>query len=244
MYRIKQLIVVAGPSCAGKTSLLTSIRQGRCDSLCAKLGISAPSSCLQMQAVEIEDLNEGTLDTVLVHFDFYTLDVPEGGYRVLSKLLDNADRVTILTLCARSESLVERNNKRLRKAIGELLTSLLCNPKMLGRKIHLVRWLLKRHRIYKDPSVVASLYQKWADSIGSCDATHYWLDSDQVNILAARPYETAQVGLFSNVRDLAQGKQQDRIAVPSACRPAQKLTGPSGLVYKSHTYGSRHKEAL
>jgi hypothetical protein len=197
-----------------------------------------------MQAVEIEDLDEGSLDTVLVHFDFYTLDVPEGGYRVLLKLLDNADRVTILTLCAGSETLVERNNKRLRKAIGELITSLLCNPKMLGRRIQLVRWLLKRHSIYKDPSVVASLYQKWADSIGNCDATHYWLDSGQVSTSAARPYETAQVGLFSSVKDLTQGKQQDRATVPSAGRPAQLLTGPSGLVYKSHTCGSRPKEAL
>lgn len=196
-----------------------------------------------MQAVELEGLNEGTFETVLVHFDFYTLDIAQGGYRVLSKLLSNADGVTILTLCAGSKSLVERNNKRIRKAVGNFLTSLLWNPKMLSRRIHLIRWVLKRHSIYKDPSAVAAIYQKWADSIGDHDATHYWLDSDQSSTSADCLYGTAQVGLFSNARSLALGKQ-DRSAMPPDGQPAQALTCPNSLVNESNSRSLRHKEAL
>ncbi len=151
-----------------------------------------------MQAVELEDMNDGTFETLLVHFDFYTLDVPAGGYRAISKLLDNADSVTVLTLCVGSEPLVKRNHKRFRNSVVELFTSLLFNPKMIGRRIHLLRWMWKRHRFYKDPSAVAAIYQKWAEFIGNGDATHYWLRSDQANTSAAQPYETARVGLFSD----------------------------------------------
>jgi len=173
-----------------------------------------------MQAVEFENLNEGIFDTVLVHFDFYTLDVPAGGYRIFSKLLDHADRVTILTLCAGSEVLVERNQQRFRQAIGKLFTALLCNPRMLGRRIQLVRWLLKRGRIYNNPSAVAAIYQKWAEFIRSRVATHYWLNADQTNRSAARPCELAQAGLFSDTRDAAHGPPRAGAAVPTASQAA------------------------
>jgi hypothetical protein len=184
MLRAKQLIVIAGPSCAGKTFLLQRIRQGQCDSLCRQLGIADPSSCPQFQAAELEDLNEAVFETALVHFDFYSQDILTGGYQTLSELLDASDRATILTLFAPSESLVNRNHQRLRKAIGECLTSLLMNPKMLDRRIRLIRWLLKRRSFYKDRSALAAMYQKWAEFVDNCDVTHFWLESGDANTSA------------------------------------------------------------
>jgi hypothetical protein len=174
-----------------------------------------------MQAVELKDVKEGTLETALVHFDFYTLDRPTGGYRILSELLDNADCVTILTLHTGSESLVERNRKRMRKAAGKLLTSLLRNPKSLPQNIHLFRWVLKRHGFYRNRSAVAAMYQKWAEFIGNFDVTHYWLESGDATTSAT---DAASVALTDEGRQ-ARTIRPRRLQFPHACHARTHFGG-------------------
>jgi len=72
MSLINQLIIIGGPSCAGKTFLIKKIRQGDCSRLCRQLGIVIPSSWLYVEANQLARLCKKNIERLVVHYDFYT----------------------------------------------------------------------------------------------------------------------------------------------------------------------------
>lgn len=74
MFKIDQLIIIGGPSCAGKSFLIKKILQGDCPSLSEQLGVTIPFSWLYVEARQLAHMHQQMIERLVVHYDLlYTI---------------------------------------------------------------------------------------------------------------------------------------------------------------------------
>jgi len=134
MFQIDQLIIIGGPSCSGKSFLIEKIQQGDCPRLREQLGIANPSSWLYVRDMQLARIRQPIIERLVVHFDFYTHHLQENGFNYIDELINNSDRIIILTLYVPPKILIQRINSRL---LG-CLKSLFCLT-VYREKIHHLR---------------------------------------------------------------------------------------------------------
>ncbi len=198
MFQINQLIIVGGPSCAGKTFLIEKIKKGDCTRLCEQLGIGNPSSWIYVGNEKLLEISKPIVERIVVHYDFYIEYIRINGFKYLHELISNSDSVIVLTLCVSSKILIQRNTLRFIK----LFASLLRKPKAYRKKIRQLRRTWNRQNTYKDEFSMLALYVKWFDALNEYSVTSYYLDSGKPKILMAHPYETDKIGLFTGVQEV------------------------------------------
>lgn len=199
MFKINHLIIIGGPSCAGKSFLIKKIRQGDCLILCEQLDIAIPSSWFYVEARQLKHLRQPFIERLVVHYDFFAQYSKKSGFNYLHKLISHSDSVTILTLCVSSKILIQRNTLKLIK----LFSSLLYNHKAYRekqRKLHR-QWKIRKR--YKDGLSVFALYEKWFSFLNECSVTSHWvLDYSSTDIMVAHPYEVDKVRIFTGVKEV------------------------------------------
>lgn len=99
--QIDQLIVFAGPTCGGKTTLIEGLYRGNCSSLLNDLNINHPSTWITVNAGKLDKLRETKIDLLMFHYDINyrfksnkkfesdkTLDIIEtsNNYKILNPL--------------------------------------------------------------------------------------------------------------------------------------------------------------
>ncbi len=206
MAEIDQLVLIGGPSCAGKTFLQDKMSQGECPQLSKQLGIEDPSSWPYLTTHETMMLRQpqDAMERAVVHYDMYSHYSKKHGFKHLQELIDRSDKVTILTLCVSPRVLIQRNNVRLIRLVG--LLGLLGLRRLFKRSSHnpdvyaeerlrLQRFWKKRKEYKQGYSAV--LYREWFDFLTQTSVTSHWLlDLNGSTELIARPY--------AEVADLSQ----------------------------------------
>lgn len=158
-----KLIILGGPSCAGKSTLVRKIQKGRCPVLCEQLGVRDPSSWRYYSAKDLKRSGESFDGCMLVHYDTYGLFWEKNQtFYHLDAFLKKANSVTVLTLGVRPKNLVKRNNER----IVSFLSSLLKRETYRGASFKQLwdrknRLFKKRSRYQNSYSLF--LYEKWFD---------------------------------------------------------------------------------
>jgi hypothetical protein len=214
MVSVNQLIIIGGPSGAGKTTLIKNLQQGGYPQLCEQLGITAPSSWPVLGATDTIELREPMMEKLIVHYDVYKQFVEDDGFNHLSELVANAGSITILTLCVPPKILVRRNVfkffsklrsflkpgqfKRERDARIEYSASLRQQMKKIWGKIKAYR---EGHSVF--------LYDRWFAFFSQRDVTAHWvLDYSKLHITKARPC------IIEN-REIRRGVSEDRNGEPA-----------------------------
>jgi ABC-type phosphate/phosphonate transport system ATPase subunit len=117
LLKINKLIVIAGLSRAGKSTLITQLNNGELNKLSEKLDFDPSYQFLH--AIEVDQLNQ-TVDKLVIHYDLFARFSKQTGFDSLDKLMTSAKQITILTLCASSNTLIERMDLTLLKLLNLL----------------------------------------------------------------------------------------------------------------------------
>jgi hypothetical protein len=200
MLRINQLIIIAGPSCAGKTFLIKKIRKGSFPDLREKIGITTPSLWHYFSALDLIKLRKPLMERLVLHYDIYARYTDKQGFDHLSELIKNSDSVIILTLYSPPEIFINRINLRFSKTLKSLLSldlykgagllqSLWDFMAKLGKRLWHFRAQFRKRKAYSG-GYSTYLYKKWFLFIDQhSEVTHWILDSGKPNITITDLYE-------------------------------------------------------
>jgi hypothetical protein len=206
MVHANQLIIIAGPSCVGKSFLINKIKQGDCSRLCKQLGMLNPSSWRYVGYPGLMKIHQPIIESLVLHNDF-NANLNKDNLKHLHELINNADTIIIVTLMVPRSILVKRVNSRLLKSFFQLIgvreTKKSYNPGKLLAKI-LGLW---RKRKAAKCRKVDLLYGKWFSYLNRFNITnHLLLDSSQPNDMRVYPYKKDKLG-FSDIEELMDSQQ-------------------------------------
>ena len=200
MLQTKQLIIIGGPSCAGKTFLINKIQQRYYPHLREQLGLAVPHSWLYVNAKMLPNIREPIIKRLVVHYDFSNpSNTQRNRFNYLRELVSKSSSAIILTLCVPPKTLVRRMTLRLVKEY----VSLLQKPKAYKKHTGHRRYFWKKRKMYKDGFSMFALYERWFNDINELSVASHWiLDFSKSNIVMAHPYETDRIGIFTGVREV------------------------------------------
>lgn len=171
--KVGHLIVIAGPSCSGKSTLIAALQRGELPELQKALEIEDPLDWAYVHALGLPQLSGMYAEKLVLHYDFKAQQSPNG-YRFLAGLLRNSDNAVFLTLQVKSEVLMKRNWSRLILVMGIFIRRPR-DPLRLARRL---RNLARRHLLYRNPHAVTDLYGRWFGFCSACgDHMHWVLDA-------------------------------------------------------------------
>ena len=179
MRRIDELILVVGPSSAGKSFLISRIREREEPVLQAQLGMIMPEAWAYLTADQFARTDNADTVRVLVHYDLCQ-QYRNGIFNHLPAMLYRAEKTTLLTLSVTSETLRERNRVRLNAVIRRML-----GGSLWAYEWKTLRYMLHLSRIYKRDEAVKALYGKWfafADPLH--EVAHWTLDPTSTPLVA------------------------------------------------------------
>jgi hypothetical protein len=198
MVSTKRLIVIAGPPCAGKTTLVSRVREGEYPSLCQQLRVDDPLLWTHVNAVQLPEISQSTIEQMVLHWDICTQRSPKG-YDCLSELMSKSDDIVLLTLWTSPEILRRRNRSRLIRAFG----SLVFRPKEYRSDPCRLRGHWQLQLVYRDSLRVCRLYHEWFEfCCVCCLPTHWILDCTATNMTMAQTFEEAKVRMLAPIKDV------------------------------------------
>lgn len=157
---IRRLIIVAGPSCAGKTTLINRLRKGELPLLQKNLKMLDLHGWYYKDAWQLKTFfAEGPIDLIL-HYDILRLmDKNIQSYDIdpVFHVLQTAREVMVLTLWECPETLLQRCRQRQWKNF--------CNLKKGKFRYFFKRFkrLNRKSGLYKNPKAMAQWYKRWFD---------------------------------------------------------------------------------
>ena len=185
------MIIIAGPSRAGKSTVIDRMRSGKKTRLCGQLGMIDPPSWHYSTVNRLKGTPATTIDRLVLHYDLYANFSRRKNFSNLDALIFSAANTTALTLCTTAETLCERNALNIKRFANLLL--LKKNP--LKKTIAKIQLRMRKQRSYRDGASVQSLYTEWVDYISGHDLASHWLldcNSDSADAIA-RAYDAASL---------------------------------------------------
>lgn len=185
----KHLIIIAGVSSAGKSSLITRLTQGSVPDLGVRLGMDSPSHFSYCNGKGLLEQTESLDDKVILHYDFLYLSSSQHDLRFLPDVVRNRANITVLTLCASAEELQYRMLFRFYRALRQF-----CFRPDTFKGKRLLR-IYRTKNIYNDMDRILSFYRAWSEGLlqeMSIDK-HLLLDSSVPDIGRAEVYNLRSV---------------------------------------------------
>ncbi len=182
---VKSLIIIAGVSGVGKSTLIERIKQGELPDLSVQLGILSPSlySCWQGEQLNGQ---AKTLDAqAILHYDFLYIASIQSDINCLPDAVNTQTDITVLTLCASVDELQRRIYLRFCRALRQFSF----RPDTYRGK-RLIR-LYKTMNIYKNTHRTLSLYHSWSEGVlqEMRVDTHLILDCSGTKVGLAETYD-------------------------------------------------------
>ena len=166
--RMGHIVVVTGPTSAGKSTTCARLKRNEIPELAARLEMGDGSRWTFVGAKGLGTLKEPVVENLLFHYDFlhtYMRNAQVPARDVLLDVLDTAERVTFLTIWTPPEVLLAQ----LRRGELERHTKF---GVYYGLKRNLRRRHLKLEQEYKNPARVVELYRNWFDYTRTRKAEH------------------------------------------------------------------------
>ena len=161
--RIRRLVLVAGPTASGKTTIITRLLSGQAPSLADALGIDDVKSWRGCDLHGIMRDSSIDLGNIVVHYDFLSILKTDSEHHQiveLRDLLDCADDVRLVTIWTEPSCLLQQFEQNEVARFGG-------RPR--GRKNEQL-W-----RDYRDPAKLLKYYDDWFLFTGSLPAEHHVL---------------------------------------------------------------------
>jgi hypothetical protein len=193
MPRVGELILLAAPSCCGKTYFLEQLYGGRLESLAQRLGLEEPiDSYISVIPSQLENFRDADVSRMILHFAIPTIALNERSLQTLADesrldIVSSSDRVTVITLLASANVLASRLHTRFRE-----------NRKMMYRKLS--KYLSERRRMnrlkqmYAAPDKLVVAYEAWFKYVDSlANLRKSWLVTAENDYEAFEPNEWEQI---------------------------------------------------
>ncbi|MEH6472462.1 MAG: hypothetical protein V7752_14535 [Halopseudomonas sp.] len=166
---IKELIIVAGPSCAGKSYFIRQLKAGN-RGIGSALGIDDPAAWTFLNYRDYWSHSNAYQSKVVLHYDFYGL-FKNGEFRRLKELVEINDSVKIVTLCVPSRLLFKRAILRVPK---EILSLFKVRVRNMSIRTRVYNQALKIYQ-YGNKGQVSTLYSLWFKQIEELGVVRDWL---------------------------------------------------------------------
>ncbi len=159
-----QLLIIAGPTCAGKSTLIERLREGNLPSISETLHIEHPSRWKTITAINMESYSAPDIDRLILHYDIvYRLrSIRHYGEDSALSVIASPNLIKIVTLWATAEILISRLKARRIQVIRESLISM--RPFRIYGALH--RWRIISSLLFKlnnNPDYLESVYNNWFD---------------------------------------------------------------------------------
>ena len=195
MIHTKKLVIVAGPSAVGKSTLFDNLLQGNLIQLQEQLGIEKTSSFISLDAQFLPKVTESFIDRLILHYDILYRYSTTGDFSYISDLISNSKNVAVLTLCARYKTLSKRFNRRVIRASALFLVK----PGKQRAKKMFTKW--NRRLTYFTLSNLFHSYGKWSELMRDQSVeTHLLLDPAGPDVTIGKPFDISEVRLISGYK--------------------------------------------
>lgn len=177
---LKHLVIVAGSSCSGKTTIIREMLAGYQPALCSGLGMTQPyAQYLVIPAYQMATIEKVSTAFLVLHFDLYAFSEPEL-LSWLAELLKTACQTTVLTLNPSGATLVKRNGMRM---IQEFLLLLRSPIAYRRRFLNRINYLSSSRRAYRKSDFAESAHESWQRYLRSFEiAEHIIVVNDEAYI--------------------------------------------------------------
>ncbi|NQV03403.1 MAG: hypothetical protein HQ542_12205 [Bacteroidia bacterium] len=98
MWKTTELIIIAGPSCVGKSTLINRIQQGEVPNLCDQLGIDDPSMWVYIDAISLPKLCY-PIQRMVLHYDTYHQYLNNKEYSNVEELIKHSNLKPVFFAC-------------------------------------------------------------------------------------------------------------------------------------------------
>jgi hypothetical protein len=193
MPRVNDLVLVAAPSCCGKTRFLEELYGGRLQDLVLDMELDTPiSRYVSMTPVELRNHRATTIARLMLHFAIPTIPLNDGSLQDLAKdprldVVKSANRVTVITLFSSANVLVSRVQLRYRANRRRIFTKF---TGYLSER----RRLAKLKKLYAAPDKLVFVYEAWLHYVNSLPNLYgAWLVAAESEYEAFRPSEWERI---------------------------------------------------
>jgi hypothetical protein len=162
--RIGRLIVIAGPTSSGKSTLIAALREGKAPAIAERLGITGQSDWESLNAHEIASDTRAELSTIVMHYDFLARlqrKVQASKHRTFLDVARCARELVVLTLWTEPQRLQQQFEQSEIHGYVSHRGAEPTNPKTLRLK-----------RDYQDPRTVVDYYVRWLEFVSTLPGDH------------------------------------------------------------------------
>ncbi|QEF99650.1 bifunctional 3-demethylubiquinone-9 3-methyltransferase/ 2-octaprenyl-6-hydroxy phenol methylase [Stieleria maiorica] len=181
--RIENLIVIAGPTSAGKTTLKNKLASGQANELCKELGIGDISCWQQMEFYDLINHPRAELPNVIMHYDFHARLKWNLEHEQMFEFVDivnSARNLKIVTLWTAPDQLRKQFET---SEIQDHIRRTGVAPKS-GKTLRL-------REDYKDANKIVQYYRCWLDFASSFESKHYILsNTDETRMMTVEQWES------------------------------------------------------
>jgi hypothetical protein len=198
MMSLDRLLLVAGPSCSGKSTLIQRLYAGELPEVAARLGMEEPAAWQCLLPNDLAGIQDEPRGRVILHYDF--LRAWTGGrapdFGAEGPLQLAAPRITLVTLWVPPDELHRRMAERRSAFLAALLRGRPWDSETLrtGRRtsgpppdrrrslrktwaiVRELRRLGQKVRSYRRPGEVEALYDAWLSFWAARRAEHWVFD--------------------------------------------------------------------
>lgn len=194
MLQTKNLVVIAGPSAVGKSTLLEKIQQNKLPYLSRQVGVEDPDSYLYLSPRTLVLLPQNYIENVVFHYDMLLHYGSRGCFPYLPGLISGSSNAIVLTLCIPNQLLINHISSR----FDARFTSFIRRPNVIGikrlRKYRNQKLFYKGKSNFGQASNLAELYGKWSESIEAYGAkNHLIVDPCSSDHVIAKPYKNSEM---------------------------------------------------
>jgi len=163
-----RIVVIAGPTCVGKTTLARGLRENARPHLERTLGLAPGSSYRLVEAKGWRSLEPAGCDALVLHYDFGRSRFSGFARDRALSLLDRAQDLVFLTLWERPEEIEERFRRRRQRVLIHLF-------RLRFRSAWRSFCWFRCHRALAPRDRIWSLYQSWFAYCGDRDRATHWV---------------------------------------------------------------------
>ncbi len=168
-------MLLAGPACVGKTTVVDGLEAGRLPSLSERLGLEDLSSWTYLTANDLPALQESRLERMMLH---YSLPGPwdqkhgteADPYGRIRGLIESSDEVTFVTFWASPKALLERVKTRRARLLIECL-----NIVLMRANLQSITRLRRRQKAYSNPDHIFLSFNDWFEFCDAHAAKAHWV---------------------------------------------------------------------
>jgi energy-coupling factor transporter ATP-binding protein EcfA2 len=177
MIHVGELILVAGPSCVGKSTLIKKLQEGTETLLSEKVELGDPASWTYSEGARLHKIHEPHVDRMIFHYDIlrpWKLNIDQGyeGDESL-RILDTSEAITFVTLWATPQALIQRLRSREADLIRKTLS--FRNIRSKWQKFRDLHKLWKRQKLYTNTLELFSFYDKWFEFCNTYILKAHWI---------------------------------------------------------------------